>query len=31
MVDDAMAKVRTNENKITMELKDPVQEVAVDG
>jgi gas vesicle protein len=31
MVDDAMAKVRTNANKITMGLKDEVQEVAVDG
>jgi gas vesicle protein len=31
MVDDTMAKVRTNANKITMGLKDQVQEVAVDG
>jgi gas vesicle protein len=31
MVEDAMAKVRTNTNKITMGLKDQVQEVAVDG
>jgi gas vesicle protein len=30
MVDDTMAKVRTNTNKITMGLKDQVQNVAVE-
>ena len=30
MVDDTMAKVRTNANKITMGLKDQVQEAAVE-
>ena len=30
MVDDTMAKVRTNANKITMNLKDRGQEVAVE-
>ena len=30
MVDDTMAKVRTNANKITTGLKDQVQEVAVE-
>ena len=30
MVDDTMAKVRTNTNRITMGLKDQVQDVAVE-
>jgi gas vesicle protein len=30
MVDDTMAKVRTNANKVTMGLKDQVQDVAVE-
>jgi gas vesicle protein len=30
MVDDTIAKVRTNTNKITMGLKDQVQDVAVE-
>ena len=31
LVDDSMAKVRTNANKIPIRLKDQVQDVAVDG